>query len=100
MLRGGSSKGWTSRDLLHLTSGRSCSVTRSLIALATVHFSSGLPLDTAPATISDAAAFSHFSLAFCPRLYTSFSFLESAVPLSFSTYLFVHTCSSLRRMGR
>lgn len=44
----------------------------------------------------DAAALSHFSLAFCPRLCTSFfSFLESAVPLSFSTYLFAHTCSFL-----
>lgn len=38
MLRGGSSRGWTSRDLLHLTSGRSFSVTSSLIALATVLF--------------------------------------------------------------
>lgn len=91
MLRGGSSRGWTSRDLLHLTSKRSCSVTMSLIALAMVPFPSGLPLDTAPAMMLDAAAFSHFSLAFCPRLYTSFSFLESAVPLFFLHMLVCNT---------
>lgn len=89
MLRGESSRGRTSRDLLHLTPERSCSVTMLLIALVTVRFPSDLPLDTAPALISDGGSFQSLQPGFLPKTLhvLFFSFLESAVP-----FLTPHTC--------
>lgn len=58
-------------------------------AFAIVHISLRQLYDTEPAMTSGAVALIHFGLAFCPRLYTSFS---SSLSLSF--FLCVCVCIS------
>jgi hypothetical protein len=70
-------------------------------AFAIVHISLRQLYDTEPAMTSGAVALIHFGLAFCPRLYTSFSSFSfffffvcvcvSARQLPFPTNLFLYT---------